>query len=271
MKVRALLLAGILFPVFCFAQTQTGNASYNAAKNGLHISHASMSFNTRVRVTNLSNNQQVIATVDGRIPASDPRIADIAHEVGDAIGMSHTGYTRVLLEEILPEHAAAPAPVPAPAPDPAPVQQTSPAPVPVPVPAPVQQTAPAPAPVQQTAPAQQTTPAPVPTPAPVRQTTPAPIPAPAASPAPVPVQEPAVEIIETIVSPPPVQYVMVDRPVQTCAASPLCVAILILAIIAVLLLTAILVLLCRGRAPQWPWYYPVWVRRHIRYKRSRRF
>jgi hypothetical protein len=245
MKLRAVLLAGILFPVFCFAQTQMGNASYNAAKNGLHIDHASMSFNTRVRVTNLSNNQQVIATVNGRIPVSDPRIADISREAGDAIGMAHTGYTTIRLEELPPEHAAAPAPV----------QETSP---------PVQQTVPVPVPVQQTAPAQQPAPTPV-------QQTPAPASAPVRQTTPVP--EPAAEIIEDIqvVSPPPVQYMMIDRPVQTCAASPLCVAILILVIIAVLLLTAILVLLCRGRAPLWSWYYPVWVRRHMRYKRSRRF
>jgi rare lipoprotein A len=226
MKVRALLLAGILFPVVCFAQTQTGNASYNAAKNGLHIAHASMSFNTRVRVTNLSNNRQVIATVDGRIPVSDPRIADISREAGDSIGMSPTGYTVVRLEELAPEHAAAP-PAPAPAPPPAPVRQAAPAPAP----------------------------------------------RPAARPEPAP--EPPVETIETIeniqvVSPPPVQYLMIDRP-ATCATSPLCVAILILVSIAVLLLTVILVLLCHGRAPLWPWYYPVWVRRHIRYKQTRRF
>jgi hypothetical protein len=260
MKLRALLLAGILLPVFCFAQTQTGNASYNAAQNGLHISHASMSFNARVRVTNLSNNQQVIATVNGRIPTSDPRIADVSREAGNAIGMARTGYTEIRLEELPPEHAAAPVPVqetsPPVQPSPAPAQQTVPAPIPVPVQqtAPVQQ--PTPAPVQQT---------PAPTPAPVRQTTPAPVS--------VPVPEPAAEIIEDsqVASPPPVQYVMVDRPVQSCAASPLCVAILVLAIITVLLLTIILILLCRGRVPLWPWYYPVWVRRHMRYKRSRRF
>jgi hypothetical protein len=64
---------------------------------------------------------------------------------------------------------------------------------------------------------------------------------------------------------------MIDLPVQTCAASPICAAILILVIIAVLLLTAILVLLCRGRVPLWPWYYPVWVRRHRHRKQRRKF
>jgi hypothetical protein len=66
---------------------------------------------------------------------------------------------------------------------------------------------------------------------------------------------------------------VVDRPTAICALSPLRAAILILTIIAVLLLAAILVLLLyrRGRVPLWPYYYPVWVRRHRRYKKNRRF
>jgi hypothetical protein len=227
MKLSMVLIIAAFFPVFCFAQTQTGNASYNVSKNGLHISHASMSFNTRVRVTNLRNNRQVIATVDSRIPVSDARVADISREAGDVIGMSPTGYTEVRLEQLPPEHTA----VPAQSPDP-----NSP-PEPPPPPPPVQQR-----------PAQQSVPAP----------------------APVPVQASRESIVETIqVVPPPVQYVMVDKPVQTCGSSPLCIVILVLVIIAVLLLTVILVLiLCMGRVPLWPWYYPVWVRRHLRYRRE---
>jgi hypothetical protein len=223
MKLSMVLIIAAFFPVFCFAQTQTGNASYNVSKNGLHISHASMSFNTRVRVTNLSNNRQVIATVDSRIPVSDSRVADISREAGDAIGMSPTGYTEVRLEQLPPEQTAVPA------------QSPAPNPPPEPPPPPVQQR-----PEQQSVPA------------------------------PVPVQAPREPIVETIqVVPPPVQYVMVDKPVQTCGSSPFCVVILVLVIIAILLLTAILVLiLCMGRVPLWPWYYPVWVRRHLRYRRE---
>ncbi|MDR2257552.1 MAG: septal ring lytic transglycosylase RlpA family protein, partial [Treponema sp.] len=72
-SLTAALFFGLFFSSLCFAQTQTGNASYNAAKSGVTIAHPSMSFGTRVRVTNLRNNREVIATVDGRIPASDPR------------------------------------------------------------------------------------------------------------------------------------------------------------------------------------------------------
>jgi hypothetical protein len=80
-------------------------------------------------------------------------------------------------------------------------------------------------------------------------------------------------IIENIriVSQPPAQYVLAERPVQACAASPLCVAILVLAAVAVLLLAVILVLLVGfRRVPLWPWYYPVWVQRHLRYRKNRR-
>jgi rare lipoprotein A (peptidoglycan hydrolase) len=69
-----------------------------------------MSFGTRVRISHERNNREVIATVDDRIPPSDPRITDISKEAGDAIRMAQTGYPRMRLEELIPERpAAAPA------------------------------------------------------------------------------------------------------------------------------------------------------------------
>jgi rare lipoprotein A len=216
----AALAIGLFFPLFCFGQSQTGNASYNASKSGYHISHASLSFGTRVRVTNLNNNRQVIATVNGRIPASDPRIADISRDAGDAVGMAASGYTELRIEQLPPEQEAAP--------EPAAVQP--------------------PAPVQPPASVQPPAPAPAPAPAPV-------------------------ENIQ-IISPPPVQYVLTERPAQPardCADSPLCVAILILLIIAVLLLAVILALILRHpRLPLWAWFYPSWVRRRLYYRKPHR-
>jgi hypothetical protein len=138
-RLGAVFILGLL-SVYCFGQSQMGEASYNTAKSGLTISHSSMSFGTRIRVINLMNNSEVIATVDGRIPASDPRVADISREAGDAIGMARTGYTRVRIEQIAPQQSAvqAPSPVPAapvPAPPPPEPRQT-PAPEPAPPPAP---------------------------------------------------------------------------------------------------------------------------------------
>jgi hypothetical protein len=221
-RFSAALALFCLISVWCFAQTQTGNASYNASKKGLTLAHASMSFGTPVKIHNEENNREVIALVDGRIPPSDPRVADISKEAGDAIGMALTGYTRVRLEELLPEPAAA-APAP-PAPEPPP-------------------------------------------PAPRPPNPPAPSPAP-------PPREVPVETIQVVSpSPAPVSYIMIPSPEgQNC--SPLGTVILVLLIIAVLLLGAILVLLLAARRPWWPWrpwYYPVWLRRHLRYLKKRRY
>jgi hypothetical protein len=120
-----------LLSAYCFAQSQTGNASYNASKSGLTISHPSISFGTRVRIINLGNNSEVIATVNGRNLPDASCIADISREAGDAIGMSRSGYTRVRIEELPPERAAATPATEAPpalAPPPPPAEQAPPAP-----------------------------------------------------------------------------------------------------------------------------------------------
>ncbi|MDR0708877.1 MAG: septal ring lytic transglycosylase RlpA family protein [Spirochaetaceae bacterium] len=221
-RLGAILIIGLFFSGLCFAQVQTGNASYNGSKSGLTLAHASLSFGTKVKVTNLMNNREETATVTRRIPPNNPRIADISKDLGDAIGMSPTGYTMVRLE-VIPQQASSPAPV-------------TPAPVPEP---------------------------PADTPPPPAQSP--------SSPAP----ETRIETIQ-LISPaqpqPQPQYIMAPAPsqVQDCGSSPLCLAILILLIIAVLLLVAILILmLCMHRIPWSPWYYPVWVRRHLRYLKKR--
>ncbi|MDR1565721.1 MAG: septal ring lytic transglycosylase RlpA family protein [Treponema sp.] len=128
-QLSAVFILGFLVLSFCPAQTQTGNASYNPSKTGLTISHSSLSFNTRVRVTNLLNNRSVEAVVNGRIAISSERIADISGEAGDALGMNKTGMTLVEIAE-LPSRAGTvqnvviPAPAPAPAAVPAASSQT---------------------------------------------------------------------------------------------------------------------------------------------------
>jgi hypothetical protein len=152
-RLGMVLLFGLL-SAYCFAQSQTGNASYNASKGGFNIYHSSISIGRRVRVINLGNNSEVIATVNGRIPIEASRIADIAGEAGDAIGMSHSGYTAVRIEQLTHEQpAAAPAPVPAPpvaqAPAPAPVPPQEPREIIQTITVPVPQTQYIPAPVVQ--------------------------------------------------------------------------------------------------------------------------
>ncbi|MDR0623280.1 MAG: hypothetical protein LBG10_02505 [Treponema sp.] len=228
-SLTAALFLGLFFSSFCFAQTQTGSASYNTSKNGVTIAHSSMSFGTRVRITNLRNNREVIATVDGRIPASDPRVADISAEAGDAIGMSPSGYTEVRLEQLVHQVSTAP--------DPAPAETVRTAPPP---------------------PAATTT-------------VPPPVSNPPSSQTPEIQETRVVESIQ-LIAPPQPQYTVPAAGNQNCFFSPFCVVILILLIIVTLLLTAILFLLLNTtrRLPWWLWYYPVWVRRHIRYMKKRR-
>jgi rare lipoprotein A (peptidoglycan hydrolase) len=174
----------------------------------------------------MRNNREIIATVDGRIPVSDPRIADISAEAGSAIGMSASGYTEVRLEQLLPPQAAVPAPVPA---ETTTTGQAAAAAVP--------QRPPAPA---------------------------------AAAPLPSDQEPRIVESIQVITPQP--QYIAPAAAVQNCSFSPLWLITLFLLIIAVILLTVILILLLgMRRLPWWPWFYPLWVRRHARYLKNRRF
>jgi rare lipoprotein A (peptidoglycan hydrolase) len=272
----AALIFGLFFLSPCFAQTQTGNASYNASKNGLTLAHSSLSFGTRVRITNLRNNREVIAVVDGRIPVSDPRIADISAEAGGAIGMPASGYTQVRLEILLPPPpetaSVAVSPVAAPAvvvPPSIPAAEP-PAPAPAPIP-PAEPPAPAPAaPIPAVV-----APVPVPVEVPRSQEAAAAVPQRSSAPA-VPASSSSdqeARLVESIqVITPQSQYAAPAAIVQSCFSSPLCYVILILLIIAVLLLTAILVLLLRMRPLPWRlWFYPLWVRRRLRYLKKRRF
>jgi hypothetical protein len=123
----ALILGFVILP-FCFAQ-QSGNASYNPSKPGFFISHPSISFNGRVRITNLRNNRSVEAVVNGRIPISSERIADISQDAGDALGMDKNGLTLVLIEE-LPSRRDEPASVKTPNTTPQPGVPPRPGPAP---------------------------------------------------------------------------------------------------------------------------------------------
>ncbi|MDR1617501.1 MAG: hypothetical protein LBS06_00450 [Treponema sp.] len=126
-RSSAVLFLGFFVSSLCLAQSQTGNASFNPSKQGLTISHSSLSFNTRVRVTNLRNSRSVEAVVNGRIPINSERIADISREAGAALEMEPSGLTLVEIV-VLPRSAAA-EPAPAaeePKPQPAPQVQPSP-------------------------------------------------------------------------------------------------------------------------------------------------
>jgi hypothetical protein len=137
-RLIAVLLLGFSVAAFCAAQTETGNASYDSSKTGFSITHSSLSFNTRVKVTNLRNGLSVEAVVNGR-PRSSDRIADISRDAGDALGMDKSGMTMVQIEKLPPrvntqstapvETPAQEEPPPKPAPPPVIVIPATPAPV----------------------------------------------------------------------------------------------------------------------------------------------
>jgi hypothetical protein len=264
-----ILVFGLSFSILCFAQSQTGNASYNSSRTGFFISHPSLSFNTKVLVTNLSNNLSVEAAVNGRIPITADRIADIFRDTGDAIKMPPDGMTLVRIEKIQPvfppeapeipvEPVVLPEPVPvAPAVLPEPVPVAVP-PAPVPAAAPPPAPAPAPAPVSRP-PAVLPAAVVVPEPAP-----PAPSPVPALAPAPAPVPVMPVRIITEE------EYAAIGCPAGNCANTPLLVAILILLILVIALLVVIIIMILHW-FPFLPKNYRIWLRRHVLYvKRLRK-
>jgi hypothetical protein len=231
-RLNTALILGLLFSAFCFAQTQTGNASYNASKGGFTIAHPSMSFGARVRITNLRNNSEVIASVDGRIPISDSRIADISKEAGDAIGMSTSDYTEVRLEQLVPQQADQA--------DQAPSSVSAPVISPAPPPPPGRE--PAPAPQAQSTLVQ-------------------------AAQAPGLVQEPVFESVQ-VVSQPPAQY-LPQYPFCVVILVLLILVVVLLTAIFILLLCIRRVPWQFG-VPG-PWYNPVWERRYLRYLKKRRW
>ncbi|MDR2020133.1 MAG: septal ring lytic transglycosylase RlpA family protein [Treponema sp.] len=164
-RLNAALILGLFISPFCFAQIQTGNASYNPSKAGFTISHSSLSFNTRVLVTNLRNNRSVEAVVNGRIPIDSEHIADISGAAGDSLEMNKSGATLVKLEVLAPRETEVPAGT-----GPAPLRSGSPQP-PGPPPSSGPQQPPAPSTITQVLPLQTVTeyvPVPAPDPGPVR-------------------------------------------------------------------------------------------------------
>jgi hypothetical protein len=235
-RLSAVLFLGFFVSSLCLAQIQTGNASFNPSKTGLTISHPSLSFNTRVRVTNLRNNLSVEAVVNNRIPITNERIADISREAGAALGMDQTGLTPVEIE-VLPHvntGEAATVPVPAPVPAAAEPQPTGTA-------VPREQAPPPPA-QGQTASSSDSR----------EQTSSS--------------QITQILPVQTVTD---VQYVPVPGPAQSNCCNFLLWIVLFLLLLVIIILVVILALILR-RLLLWPWHYPVWYRRHLLYAKKRR-
>ena len=95
-----------------YSYFQTGNASFYGGKwhgrktaNGeifdtykLTAAHKTLSFGTRVRVTNLSNGKSVIVRINNRGPYSKGRVIDLSQAAFSKIENMSKGVTKVKLE-----------------------------------------------------------------------------------------------------------------------------------------------------------------------------
>jgi len=111
-----------LLPVLLFTmivggvsgQVQTGKASFYADKfegsqtasgekykhNKLTAAHKSLPFGTKVRLTNLANNQTVEVTINDRGPYVEDRIVDVSRAAAEQLGFVNNGLAEVRLEVI---------------------------------------------------------------------------------------------------------------------------------------------------------------------------
>jgi rare lipoprotein A len=99
-----------------FAQVQTGKASFYADKfegvstasgekykhSKLTGAHKTLPFGTKVRITNLANNQSVEITINDRGPYVDGRIVDVSKAAAEQLGFVNMGLAEVKLEVIDP-------------------------------------------------------------------------------------------------------------------------------------------------------------------------
>lgn len=97
-----------------FGQVQTGKASFYADKfegsptasgekykhNKLTAAHKTLPFGTRVKVTNLSNNQSVEVVVNDRGPYVENRVIDLSKSAAEKLGFVNQGIAEVKVEVV---------------------------------------------------------------------------------------------------------------------------------------------------------------------------
>jgi rare lipoprotein A len=98
------------------AQIQTGKASYYADKfegqptasgekykaSKLTAAHKTLPFGTKVKVTNLANNEFVVVTINDRGPFVEGRIIDVSKEAAERLSFFNQGTADVRLEIVDP-------------------------------------------------------------------------------------------------------------------------------------------------------------------------
>ncbi len=114
--MRTLLLLSLLqlVALSVFSQVQTGKASFYADKfegsptasgekykhNKLTAAHKTLPFGTKVKVTNLSNNESVEVTINDRGPYVENRVIDLSKSAAEKLGFVNQGIADVKLEVI---------------------------------------------------------------------------------------------------------------------------------------------------------------------------
>ena len=113
--IRMALSCGIMIlPVTVSAQTQSGKASYYSKKfsgrmtasgerlhkDSLTCAHRSYPFGTLLKVTNITNGQQVVVRVNDRGPFRKGRIIDLSWGAAKALGMIAQGIAPVTVEKV---------------------------------------------------------------------------------------------------------------------------------------------------------------------------
>ena len=107
------LFVSLIFSVAC-GQVQTGKASFYADKfegaptasgeryrhNKLTAAHKTLPFGTRVRVTNLSNNESVEVIINDRGPYVENRIIDLSKSAAEKLGFINQGLADIRLEVV---------------------------------------------------------------------------------------------------------------------------------------------------------------------------
>lgn len=112
------LLAPFLFLITlsATAQIQTGKASYYADKfegqptasgekykaSKLTAAHKTLPFGTKVKVTNLANNESVVVTINDRGPFVEGRIIDVSKAAAERLSFFNQGTADVRLEIVDP-------------------------------------------------------------------------------------------------------------------------------------------------------------------------
>jgi rare lipoprotein A len=114
MKKIFLTLSFSVFVFAALAQVQTGKASFYADKfegtstasgekykhNKMTGAHKTLPFGTKVKVTNLANNQSVEVIINDRGPYVEGRIIDVSKSAAEQLGFVNQGLAEVSLEVI---------------------------------------------------------------------------------------------------------------------------------------------------------------------------